>query len=433
MKHRNMKISLAIASILICGIAQSQPIRTGRSVALAGAGALGMYGSQAESWNPANLGLKANPAFSLTIASFSFAMGNNAFSPQYISDTFQKGNVLDSAKKQEILDKMTSDQWKLYAQVGAPVLGLSFEQLSFNVDFHAMESAAMPAELFDLALKGNLLDRAYDFNSVDQYGMAYWTISVSAAKPFVPPPMFKELSVGATFKYVSGTAYSELAHREGTLLTTNSSILFEDKFQLLKSSKGDGAGLDLAAAGRLEFFDLYTGIMLGNIFGDITWANVECQEFTKTQDTLGVNMDSMSNSDYWRNHWKHNQTTYSSPSVSSPLPRYLMLSLDKAYLNGRGDLFFNYFQGLNSTPSQNTTPKVSIGSEFRWIPVLPLRAGISLGGIEGSEFSGGFGFKMSGYQFNFGASWQRGILAGAKGFSIAFTNYFGQGFEREGL
>jgi hypothetical protein len=37
--------------------------------------------------------------------------------------------------------------------------------------------------------------------------------------------------------------------------------------------------------------------------------------------------------------------------------------------------------------------------------------------------SGGFGLKSGYYELNVGGSWQRGILAGAKGFTVAVTNY----------
>ena len=75
---------------------------------------MSMYGSQAIGWNPANLGLHENPASSLTLLSFSTSLGNNAFSPKYIGNTFVEGDTLDHAKIEDILGKMSASKLKLY-------------------------------------------------------------------------------------------------------------------------------------------------------------------------------------------------------------------------------------------------------------------------------------------------------------------------------
>jgi len=430
MKNKILLTLIISTGLLLPSTGESQTMRTGRSVALAGSGALAMYGCQAAGWNPANLGLNANPVFSLSFGSLGLSMGNNAFSPEYIGNTFVKGDTLSEEKKTEILGKMSADKLDIYTNVGVPIFGLSIANFALNVDAFALGNASIPADVFRLILTGPVKDKTYDLSTVEESGLGYVSASLSTAKAFDNIPFTREFAVGATFKYIVGAGYSELVHKEGYFQVNDSTIESEGSFKVLNSTQiGDGIGLDLGAAGRLDFMDLYVGMTLGNIIGDINWNEVEAKDNSFSHHG-GADLERFDDEEYLNDFFLASDTTYKVDAVTTPLPRYLLLSADKAYLSGKGDLFFSYYQGLNETPGQNMTPRLSLGSEFRWIPVLPLRAGIAVGGVEGMELAGGFGLRLLGYQMNLGASWHRGVAAGAQGFSFALTNYFGPGFKR---
>ncbi|MBM3325736.1 MAG: hypothetical protein FJY65_01960 [Calditrichaeota bacterium] len=416
-----------------CSAAYAQPMRYGRSVALAGSGALGMYGVQAEGWNPANLGLKANSKFSVQLPSFGMFFGNNAFTPQYISDTFQEGSFLDSTIKRDILSQMDADQLRLDAQFGLPLFGLSTERIGFNLNTHLLSKVAIPADIFELCLTGWIENQIYDFSSVEEDIMAYWTAGLTVGTPLPVVPFMKEFAVGATFRYIGGIGFTKLEEKTGALQVTNETIRAEGMSRFLVGEKGgDGVGLDLGAAGRLPIFDMYVGMTLGNLIGSINWNSVEAREKHFNRDS-GLNIDSLNRNEYWKHFLYQTDTSYSYGVYETPLPRYLLLSADLPYLSGAGDLFFSYYQGLNNTAGQNTTPRLALGSEFRWIPILPLRVGAAVGGVEAFELGGGFGLRLLGYSLNFGVSWQRGVLAGAKGFSFALTQSLGPSFKRKGI
>jgi len=425
-------LTLFIAAMISLPIeSNSQTLRTGRSVAMAGAGVMSMYGAQAEGWNPANLGFEANPAFTFIVPSFGMALGNNAFSPDYIGNTIVKGKYLDSTKKSEILSKMGTDRLKLYTAIGLPVFGFSFGNVAFNLDAHLLGNAAIPADLFELALTGPVKDKIYDLGTVEESALGYSTASFSTAMGFENIPYTKEFTVGATFKYIIGGTYTELVERRGTLQVNDSAIEADGMYKFLNSKNiGDGVGIDLGVAGRLNYMDMYVGLTLGNLVGTINWGEVEVKENHFVHHG-GADLDRVGDKDYWNQFLLQSDTTYTIDGVNTPLPKYLLLAADKSYLDGKGDLFCSYYQGLNQTPGQNTVPKLALGSEFRFIPILPLRAGIAVGGIEGLEIGGGFGLHLLGYQMNLGASWHRGVAAGAQGFSLAITNYFGPSFRRD--
>ena len=61
------------------------------------------------------------------------------------------------------------------------------------------------------------------------------------------------------------------------------------------------------------------------------------------------------------------------------------------FLPGKMLLAFDYTQGLNSSMGNITQPRFSLGLEYRVIPFLPLRTGISMGGGEGVHWAAGFG------------------------------------------
>ncbi len=427
-----MKSKLGILTLFLLvsyGTLFAQSVRTGRSVGVAESGAMGMYGANAAGWNPANLGLKANPVTSLVFASFSVSLGNNAFSPQYISDTFVEGDTLDNTQIKDILSQMDADQLRIYALVGVPVFGLSISHYALNVDAHVLATAAIPADIFELVMTGPVVNVPYDLSTVDESSVAYVTTSLSAAQPLSTIPFTQEFSVGASFKYIKGLAYGELEHKEGMLQITQETLHAEGFFRTLSSTMGDGVGLDLAAVSKLNYRDIYLGLTLGNVIGDITWEDVEASEVRFYRNN-GLSVDSLTKTDYWKHFMTNTDTTYDFGSVKTPLSRYMILAADLPYMNGRGDLFVSYYQGFNDAPGQSTTPRIAVGTEFRWIPVLPLRAGIAMGGIEGSMYSAGFGLRLLGYQMNIGAAWQRGFLTNAEGFSFAITNYIGPGFKR---
>ncbi len=411
-------------ALLVHSPAFGQTIRDGRNVGLAGSGALGMYGAQAVGWNPANLGLKANPHMTITFLSAGVSLGNNAFSPDYIGTTFVEGDTLDSLDIEDILSEIKSDRVTLYSGLSAPLFGISSGNYALNVlDFHLVASGAIPQEVFELLLRGWERDRVYSFDAVEEDVMIYWTTSFSVAKPLTPPTFMKELAVGATFKYIHGTFYEGLGRSGGSFQVTQEAIITDGEFQHLQSTSGDGVGLDLGASGWLNEFDVQVGLTIGNLIGSISWTDVEVEELTFELDE-GIYIDRLLRKNYWKHLFNDTTVSYTMGSLRKPLPRYLLLSACKPglpWIRG-GDLFFSWYQGLNDAPGHSTTPRLSLGAELRPRSWFPLRVGIAVGGIEGSEFSGGFGLDYSIYQLNFGASWQRGLFFGAKGFSFAITN-----------
>ena len=73
------------------------------------------------------------------------------------------------------------------------------------------------------------------------------------------------------------------------------------------------------------------------------------------------------------------------------------LNLGAAYTIGKvlraSDLKF----GLKDKAGVSTTPEISVGSEFHQFSFMPLRAGVSFGGVHGTSLGLGGGFRLSSF------------------------------------
>jgi hypothetical protein len=94
-------------------------------------------------------------------------------------------------------------------------------------------------------------------------------------------------------------------------------------------------------------------------------------------------------------------TSYEISNFKTALPRSLTFSAAYYYMP---NLVFTatYRQGLNKSMKNITTPLFSVGTEYKPISVLPLRAGIALGGRSGFALGLGFGIDVKYWQLNVG-------------------------------
>lgn len=424
MRGKNIILISAVLLFVLATMSPSQVIRTGRSVGLAGSNMTNMMGAHARGWNPASLAMPSRPGFNLAMASFSGSFGNNAFTPQYISDTFVKDAELSEQIKDDILSKLDADRFKLNAFVGIPVIGVAVDKFAFNIDSHIIVRTAIPADLFRLALRGPKVDQVYHFDNLSGESISFWSASLSTAKRLTPWGPFDAFSVGATFKYLGGIAMQNLDRRSGTMLITHENLYADGSFRNLIATSGDGVGLDLGVAARFDKPDIDIGLILGNLVGAIAWSDVEAKE-KQVYRNEGVNLDSLTNSGYWKRFFNEVDTTYNIGDYRTSLPTYVILGAEKLILRDLINLSASWYQGLDEDSGGSLSPRFAVGAEMYFIPILPLRAGISFGGYEEFQLTGGFGLRLPGYQFDLGASWERGIAANAQGFTIAVTNTFG--------
>ncbi|NQU05319.1 MAG: hypothetical protein HQ568_04435, partial [Calditrichaeota bacterium] len=391
---------------------------------ICGSGGGTIWIGQNYGWNPAMLGLKINPDWSIGLPTFGMSVGNNAYSPAFIGEYFVDGKLLSDSDTDKILSEISTDELKADWHGGISGLKLAYGNFSISPpEFHTIGSVTIPKDAFKLVMGGWEMDKHYSFDDVNVEYYNYWTTSFSIAKSIQPPGFLDELSVGGTVKLLIGTDYYGLGNTSGFLQVTSESINTDGLIEFIKSGSGGGLGIDIGASGWLTPLDSYVGIAFGNVIGSIKWSDVEIEE-NRFERHKGVSLDSLADSDYWDRFFNDSDTTYNVGSRSVSLPKYLLLTLHKPelYLEGKGDISVSIHQGLNDVPGNSMIPKLSVGSSLQQLPWLNLKLGLALGGIEGFELGGGIGIDKTLYHMNFVASWQRGVFNSAKGFSIALSN-----------
>lgn len=429
------KITLTLLIVASAAVfADAQIIPTARSTGLAGAGGTLMYGTNAIGWNPANLALNSNPGFSLNLLSFGASFGNDAYSLDYVGNTFVKGDTLSKTQIDDILGQMSGNELRFYGNLGIPLVGLSVGNYGLNVDAHVLTKAGIPSDVFKLMFTGPVKGETYDLSKVDAGALAYVSTGLTASKS-LSVPIFDQFGVGATFKYLYGFGFADLLQKSGSLRVTDDNIYAGGQYRFVRtkteggSSSGDGIALDLGAAGHWNPMDIYFGATLGNLVGSMTWSNLTAADVDFNVDGA-IDLNKVSRKDYYNDFFKQSDTTYDYKSdVTTDLPKYLLLAFDKPYLGGRGDLLVSYYQGFNDVFGQTTTPKLSLGSELRlWF--LPLRVGAAFGGAEGSEYSAGTGIRIFWFNLDFAGAWQRGFATKAEGMSFAVSMQLIPGLKR---
>jgi len=418
-------VIVVLSLSLLVNSSRSQPVITGRSAGLAGAGVLTAPGAQSIGWNPALLGLRAAPRFSCLLPSLGLMMGNNSVSPHYMEDMFVTGRHLEAADKSDILDQLAGDELRVFGGYSVPMLGASFGSYSLNFfDARMAASGQIPKEIVYLFFTGGDSAKIYRLDDVAAQSLLYWSSSFSFAHDLPPLPSFSELALGVTVRYLHGMSYDGLEKTNGWFQIIGDTIHAVGGFKYLNAGKGDGVGLDLGVAGWLESQEAFVGLTLGNLLGDIHWNDVQMEEMSFERHS-GVALDSVSYDNYWKHFFHDRDTTYSADTRTTSLPVYMILALSKphCWLKGRADINVAWYQGLTKEQSGSLTPRLSVGSEILTRHWLIVRLGMGIGGQEGFTLAGGMGLKFARYQLDIGGSWQRGVISSAKGVSLAVTNY----------
>jgi len=383
-----------------------------------------MQGALAAGWNPAILALDGSPRNSYLLPSAAITLGNNAYSPQFLSQVFIKGKHLTDGETSDLLGELKSGEWNIYGGGYLPLFGISSGAVALNAfDLHYAGSGSVPKDMFDLLFKGTETGRIYRLDNLSEESYGYWTIAFSGAKKLNPPPFFREFSIGGTVRYMRGLGYNSISRAGGFFQITSDTIHCDGSIQSLQAGTGDGVGLDLAVAGWLEPLGGSVGLTLGNLLGDIQWAGVTSRELFFSRHS-GIDIDSVSRKGYWQNFFNDRDTSYSYGALGTPLPRYFLLAIRRSdhVFRRNGSWFVSWYQGLNKVVGNSTIPRLSVGQELSTCRWFAARAGVGVGGLEGFTLAGGVGLRFNRYKFDLGGSWHRGVMNGAKGFTLAVTN-----------
>ncbi len=409
-----MKSKLLMFLIITCLLATSATaggLSSARAVGMGDAQIGLAKGVYAPLYNPANIALSGYGQAGIELAGFGAEVFNNSFSlNDYNSYT---GAILSETDKSAILGKIPTDGLELSVRAQAAALTVSLGSFVISANGVAASEVNLSKDVIELLLNGNQLNDTISLNEMYSEAIAYATVGLSTGKTLYKSGT-RQLTVGATYKYIKGLAYEDIVRIEGEASTTMSGFSGDGAVVARTATGGTGYSVDVGAA--LKLSDDYTaGISFSNFLNSITWNNGTEEHYYSFQiDTVTIsNMDNDSvfvSDDY----------SQEIGSFKSKIPTTMRIGI----ANTSGKLLWavDWEQGFKLGAGVSSKPRISIGGQYNLIGFLPLRAGYSLGGGRGSTVSFGTGLDLAMFYLDVAATNHGSITSGSsKGLHLAVS------------
>jgi len=397
---------------------------TARSVSLAGAFSSYARGVDALGWNPANLGfwsqdeaLGEKGTRSVKLPSVAFDLGNNTITPNWISDYFGVG-FMDDELKNQMINSLPDNNWILLQALRVP-FGLAVNNLAISTGLEINGRIASHPSMFELIFNGLRFDNSLSLDGTGEFE-AVIPVTIGYGKEFYSILLnkyFDRVYLGGAVKYLNGLNRISTEFSNSTLSTRKESINIQTTTTLTSAVSGTGFALDLGFAAR-SGEKLYLSISVNNLFGKINWTDSDIMSGSVnfTVDELNITeLDSLFE--------ESNTTDETTGNVNSAYPGYLLAGFHYQY-RPNVSLHSTLLQGFSDEMNMSTTPRLSLGSEVNATKWLPIRFGISVGGLEDFRWGAGFGLNFSKFHLDFGISESGGMLGSAKGITIALEQTF---------
>lgn len=389
------------ATAAVAQVPNASPAATG----LSGAYTARARGYDAVAWNPANLGLPGNPAFSFTAAAIN---GSSGLDPISLGDVAPySGKDLPASQRETWLQKITTaggENGRLDG--GVTYLGMSAGPVAFQVSTSIAGSTKLSPDAFEALMFGNAgrtgQVKNLNFSGSNVHLGAFSTAAMSYGV-YVggDAKTGSRASFGVTGKYVLGNMVA-MAQDQGTTtsadaVNVNFPIVYSNPDSTKVAGKGFGMDVGFAWTRKTTTF----GITVQNVFNTFAWD--ETKLLSKQGTALFNGGDN--------NDTHFNDTSY----ALAPASLRQQITDDKfkpiiaagLAVAVRPSVVFSadVRQQLGDVLLVGPKTTVGAGIDYRWLPVLRLRGGASyLTGGWGA--SGGLGFEIGHYELGLGVSMQ---------------------------
>jgi hypothetical protein len=388
----------AIAALIAGATALSaqMPNASAAATGLGGAFTARARGYDAVAWNPANLGLRDNPDFSLAILAFH---GSSGLDPISLSDFAPySGKQLPSTQREAWLQTVANKGGQNgRVDGGITPLAVSMGPIAIQVSAAVAGSTKLSPDAFEAVMFGNA-GRTGVSKDLNLAGSAFRVGAFTTAAASYGIAFGESFSLGVTGKYIVGNALG-IAEDQGST-TTQSAVTVN--FPMVYSRPdsdvviGNGMGADIGMAfksGRMTF-----GATVQNAFNSFKWDESKLR--SKSGTALFNGTDNDANFD-------------DQPYASAPASLRTKVADDKFKPIVAAGIAYDVASSLTFSADVRQQlgdalllgPKTQAGAgiEFRGIPVLKLRAGASYI-TDGWGVSGGLGLDLGVLQIGAGAA-----------------------------
>jgi hypothetical protein len=419
--------AFSIPHLLLPAPAEAQGTYSVAGYSMAGARGTALRDIDAALVNPALLGLPGARSFSMRLFSFNSHLDQNFMSIGRWNRW--QGSFIDQAEKDKYLNTLgKAANVRMQAELGT--FGVQVGRLSFGAYHTVNAEARVPTDLFDLLLNGNQLNRTYHFG---EFGLSTEAVSVIHASYAFPMPAaidsfiklmilpVKEIWAGVGLKYYMGHLYAGVD--EGTIDFTfgedgvwgnadyryhsagmpgsnideesdDPLILADDSYS---PSAGSGIGLDLGIAAVVDDA-LTVHAALLNLSTGIKWKSSTYDvRLTASADTIGLgtfmefdedaeetDIDSLTSYDVELERID---------AFRTPVP--VIFRVGSTYRVGKNlALNAEFEHAISRGLGYRPVPRLALGFEYRLLNVMPIRAGMSIGGRHGMVGAFGLGLDL---------------------------------------
>ena len=335
-------------------------------------------------YNPAVLGTREDGIWSFDIMRANASIRNNAFDLDLYEE--YNGEFLTDEDKEKILDRMSSGQAKVTADVASEALSFRRRTVGFSVRTFVGGHGGLDKDFADLLLYGNELDRTYRFLNSGS-ALAYTSFGLSYGRPAGMLARWN-VSLGGAIRYVVGLAGAEVVESRGETVTDITGINGWTE-TLIRRSEGTGSSVafDFGIWALKERWEL--GLALNDLGPAVSWDDAEEKYlFLEFEDWTFQDETEEDGHAY-----TEEDTTISIRTWTMPLPTRLRTMA--AYHTDWGHVHFVWMQGLRSVAGISTTPRVLLGTEWNAQPWLKPRVQLEIGSPEGLSIATGLGIAPS--------------------------------------
>ncbi len=357
-----------------------------RSIAMAGSYTAVARGYDAIGFNPANLGLPDKPGTQVQLFAFGSKLNNNSFS---MSDYKRyNGAYLSESDKREILSKIPSEGLEFRGTSAASALAFTFGPIAVSTTVEAAGTGTLSKDMVDLAFFGNKIGETISIDNADAQGLAHVDLNLAYGRR-IKSFDWGDLSAGVNLKYIYGIASIDVTESNGSATTQVDGIDADGSIIMRSATGGSGFGLDIGTAATYRE-DWVFSAGLKNLVSSISW-NKDAKETEYTFEVISLTAETASED----STVVSDEVERSVGSFSTSLAP--QVNLGAAYTIGKFLLASDLKFGLKDKAGVSTTPEISVGSEFHQFSFMPLRAGVSFGGVHGTSLGLGGGFRLSSF------------------------------------
>jgi len=400
--------------------------------------------------NPANLSLEDR----LPITILPFEIGGRVSSEYLNYDMYQKyftgmpdptnpngdriSRVLSPEDKNTLLSTFPDDGVFIRSDVELAIGGLSFQlgkigSVGVMVLEHVGTRVDLRKDYLKMAMMGlDSLGSRYNFSGTNVSAWWYREYNLSYANRFpIDLPFVNDLCFGVGYKLIQGFGVAETEHYNSSFgnyidpstassgfpmytLRGNFDFLtrhagspgtFKNKsdssgnklefdFKPFPEPAGKGSGIDLGLSSEITD-GIRVAVSITDI-GSITWEK-GVRETSGEGSLTVVNPFTLAGTDSLKRAIQGQEKA--GASFKTELPTTLRIGATfqseklpiLSFLPGKMLLAIDYNQGLNESMGNTTKARFSAGMEYRIIPLIPLRTGISVGGNDRLRWALGFG------------------------------------------